>query len=307
MTCLIEFPAKWITSNHFESTLSKAGEPLMGPDMDVHVRVPVDCYIMVDAGVRLLSYLNVLIHIGKAVTLEFEKGEDGTMGYLDRIAFFECLNSCVSVLPARPLLSRSQLFRGTNNLLVEFAKIRAGTRVDELPRRLLNSLLNKVEDVKIKRLLERPVFTMISELIENIYEHSNTKLDGFAVSQYYGGKRNEVFIAVSDSGEGPMERLRPALPEFYPDLVDASESELLVAMFTQGVSRLGNKKGSGLKSAGYHALKFNSSLDVRIPTTYVELRPATDGRYKAKGYVSSGLPVVWGTHISFNFKLDAPV
>ena len=56
MTCLIEFPAKWITSNHFESMLSKAGEPLMGPDMDVHVRVPVDCYIMVDAGVRLLSY-----------------------------------------------------------------------------------------------------------------------------------------------------------------------------------------------------------------------------------------------------------
>lgn len=157
----------------------------------------------------------------------------------------------------------------------------------------------------MKRVLDRPVFTMLSELIENIYEHSNTELDGFAVSQYYGGKRNEVFIAVSDSGEGPMARLRPVLPEYYPDLVNATESELLVAMFTQGVSRFGKKKGSGLKSAGHHALKFNSALDVRIPTTYVQLRPAQDGRYKAKGYVSSDLPVVWGTHVSFNFKLDA--
>ena len=227
------------------------------------------------------------------------------MGYLDRMGFFECLNTRVTVLPARPLLSRSQLYRGTNTLLVEFARIPPDARVAELPRRLVSSLLNKVDAEKAKRVLERPVFTMLSELIENIYEHSNTELDGFAVSQYYGGRRNEVFIAVSDSGEGPMERLRPALPEFYPDLVGASESELLVAMFTQGVSRLGQKKGSGLKSAGYHALKFNSSLDVRIPTTYIQLRPAQDGQYKAKGYISSGLPVVWGTHISFNFKLDA--
>ena len=276
----------------------------MGADMSVQVRIPSGCYIMVDAGVRLLSYLNVLVHINKAVILEFEDGDAGAMGYLDRMGFFDCLDSRVDVQPARPEYSRASLYRGTNQSLVEFVAIKPGPPQDDLPRMLVDSLLKKVGDTPSRAILEQAVFTMLSELIDNIDRHSRTKLDGFAVSQYYGGKRNEVFIAVSDSGDGPMDRLRPALPKHYPDLVDATEADLLVAMFTRGVSRLGKAKGSGLKSAAQHALKFNASLDVRIPTTYVELRPATGGGYAAKGLVSPSRPVIWGTHVSFNFRLD---
>tara|TARA_R110002049_G_scaffold20717_2_gene75869 strand:- start:5626 stop:6549 length:924 start_codon:yes stop_codon:yes gene_type:complete len=305
MTCLIEFPATWSTSNHFESTLQQSGDPLREPDMHVEVRVPSGCFIMVDAGVRLLSYLNVLAHINKAVVLDFEDGEEGTMGYLDRMGFFECLNPRVEVRPSRPAFSRAELYRGSNQSLVEFAKIRLGARNQELPRMLVDSLLEKVGDTSSRSVLEQAVFTMFGELIDNIFRHSNTELDGFAVSQYYGGRRNEVFIAVSDSGEGPMKRLTPVLPKYYPDLVDATESELLVAMFTRGVSRLRKANKSGLAYAAHHALKFDASLDVRIPTTHIELRPATEGGYAAQGYVSSNLPLVWGTHVAFNFRLDA--
>ncbi len=304
MTCRIEFPRKWITASHFEATLSSSGDPLMEPDMQVEVRVPNGCFIMVDAGVRLLSYLNVLAHINKAVVLDFEGGEEGTMGYLDRMGFFDCLDARVEVRPDRPIFSRAALYRGGNQSLVEFAKIRLGARNQELPRMLVDSLLDKVGETPVRGVLENAAFTMFGELIDNIFRHSRTELDGFAVAQYYGGKRNEVFIAVSDSGEGPMKRLRPILPQHYPDLVDSSESELLIAMFTRGVSRLRKARHSGLVSAAHHALKFNSALDVRIPTTHLELLPAADGHYTAKGYVSSKLPLIWGTHVAFNFRLD---
>jgi hypothetical protein len=128
MTCFIEFPASWITSGRFESALSELGDPLMGTEMRIHVGIPSDCYIMVDAGVRLLSYLNVLVHVNKAVVLEFEDGDSGTMGYLDRMGFFECLDPRIDVKPARPVFSRAALYRGNNQSLVEFVKIRPGYR-----------------------------------------------------------------------------------------------------------------------------------------------------------------------------------
>ena len=277
MASRIEFPATWITSNKFESTLAKTADPLKGSEMSVRVRIPNGCSIMVDAGARLLSYLNVLVHINKSVVLEFEDGDAGAMGYLDRMGFFDCLDLRIEVRPARPDYSRAALFRGTNQSLVEFVAIKPGSRNGDLPRMLVDSLLEKVGGTPSRGILEQAVFTMLGELIDNIYRHSRTQLDGFAVSQYYGGKRNEVFIAVSDSGDGPMERLRPALPKHYPDLVDSTEADLLVAMFSRGVSRYGQANGSGLKSAAHHALKFNSSLDVRIPTTYIELRPGRVG------------------------------
>ena len=55
MTCLIEFPAKWYSANDFESALQSSGDALREADMHVEVRVPGGCFIMVDAGVRLLS------------------------------------------------------------------------------------------------------------------------------------------------------------------------------------------------------------------------------------------------------------
>ncbi len=59
---------------------------------------------------------------------------------------------------------------------------------------------------------------MFSELVGNVYEHSRTQLDGYAVLQVYKNG-NSARIAVSDSGDGLLNTLRPSLPTHYPRLV----------------------------------------------------------------------------------------
>lgn len=294
---------QWVNSTRFERALMACPNALTHPDMSVHLFVPVGCSIMVDAGVRLLSYLNQLSHINKQVVLEFESA-DGAMGYLDRMGFFDALSDPVSVLPRRPSFSRAKLYRGGNRSLVEIARINPSSRDEGIPRRLVDSLLNSVGETPMKGKLETVAFTIFGELVGNVYDHVDIGLDGFAVLQYYGGKRNSVTISVSDSGKGLIETLRPALPEHYPEFQHYSESELLVEMFRRGLSRYGDRQGSGLKTTALHALKFQSSMTVRLPSCQIKLEPTASGEYAATAEMMSGLPLIWGTHISFDFRLD---
>ena len=102
MTDAITFPALWVGAERFEQTLRRCPNTLQTDDMSVQVIIPSGCNIMVDAGVRLLSFANQLQMVGKSVALEFEAGIDGTMGYLDRMGFFELLHRDIDVLPRRP-------------------------------------------------------------------------------------------------------------------------------------------------------------------------------------------------------------
>jgi len=67
-------------------------------------------------------------------------------------------------------------------------------------------------------------------LIDNIFSHSNTPLDGYAALQLYPNG-NSLQVAVSDSGLGIMSTLRPALKHESPALDRLSNTELLVEIF----------------------------------------------------------------------------
>ena len=260
----IRFDSQWVNAPRFERALAHCPNALAHLDMAVHICVPDGCSIMADAGVRLLSYVNQLSFINKSVVLEFEGGEDGAMGYLDRMGFFDALYPTVEVLPFRPVESRAKQFQGTNKRLVEIARIYPDARDDAIPGRLVDCLLSSVGDMPSRGRLETGAFTIFSELVGNVYDHVEVELDGFAVLQRYGGKRNSVNIAVSDSGLGVIETLRPALPEHYPKFQNYSESQLLVEMLNHGLSRHGGRQGSGLKATALHALKFNASMTVSV-------------------------------------------
>jgi hypothetical protein len=304
MTIEVRFDSEWINATRFERSLQHCPDALCDGDMAVHVCIPEKCNIMVDAGVRLLSYVNQLSHLNKSVILDFVGGEAGTMGYLDRMGFFDVLSSDVQVLPFRPQSSRADEFRGANDRLVEIARINPSARDDSIPGRLVDTLVRSVGEIQDIRKLENSAFTIFSELIGNVYDHVPIPLDGFAVLQYYGGKRNAVSIAVSDSGTGIFETIRPALPEHYPEYVDSSDSELLVAMFNRGLSRYGDRQGSGLRATAMHALKFNASMSVRLPSCLIRLEPDKTGEYAASAVIYSDLPLIWGTHLTFDFRLD---
>lgn len=102
----------------------------------VEFSFPTGCKIMVDGAIRLLSLVNQLAVSTRRVRLNFEAGEDGTMGYLNRMGFFDHLNQSVEVVPHRPHYSAAQVHRGGNQMLVEIQRISRGFRDPNLPVKL---------------------------------------------------------------------------------------------------------------------------------------------------------------------------
>jgi hypothetical protein len=259
---------------------------------------------MVDAATRLLSLVNQLASTTRRVRLDFEEGETGTMGYLNRMGFFDHLDETVDVLPDRPDYSAAELHRGGNAALVEIARINKDSRDEDLPTHLTDALMQSCHARADAAELKGAAWTIFAELIDNIFSHSRTALDGYAALQVYS-RGGRLSVAVSDSGLGIMETLRPALSAEFSNLVGLSDTELLVEVFRQGLSRHGRDRGCGLKGSAAKAIKFNATLDVRLPSQRVLLTPAR-GAYQANtADCYEGLPIVWGTHIAFGFRLGS--
>jgi hypothetical protein len=258
---------------------------------------------MVDASLLLLSLANQLDQAGRQVTIEFIDGEPGTMGYLDRLGFFDRLSSTISVLPSRPAYSGALLYAQNNAYLVEIARISRLSPPDQLlPHRLVQALLNGRGAQEDSAALQSAAQLMFSELIGNILEHSETALDGFAVLQLYeGGKSKKVQVAVSDSGLGIMKTLRPVLAREYPQLANLSDIEVIVEAFRAGVSRHGPSRGNGLAGCARKAIDFKAQLNVRLARQSIRLVPAEGQFQPHKALCRDGIPEISGTHIAFTF------
>jgi hypothetical protein len=299
---VVRFPAQWLTSAKFEAALKHSGGPHDAGTFEVEFEFPTNCKVMVDVAIRLLSLVNQLISATKRVQLNFEEGEAGTMGYLNRLGFFDFLAPEVEVLPARPGYSAAAIHRGGSTALVEIARINKDARDEGLLARLTGTLMRSCSGREDASELEGAAWTIFAELIDNIFSHSDTRLDGYAALQVYSGG-DRLLVAVSDSGLGIMNTLRPALKTEFPHLARLSDTDLLVEVFRQGISRHGADRGCGLKGSGAKAIKFKADLDVRLPNQRVLLSPAR-GEYRPNtAYCYDGLPLIWGTHIAFAFRL----
>jgi hypothetical protein len=301
---LVRFPAQWVDASQFERALRKSSGPHDPGSFEVTFQFPAGCKVMVDAAIRLLSLANQLTSTTRRVRLQFEEGEAGTMGYLNRMGFFDHLDDTAEVLPSRPAFSAATIHRGGNSGLVEIARINKDCRDDELPTRLTDAVMRSCRARSDAGELEGAAWTIFAELIDNIFSHSRTKLDGYAALQVYS-QGNRLSVAVSDSGLGIMETLRPSLSTEFPKLADLSDTDLLVEVFRKGLSRHGRDRGCGLKGSAAKAIKFNATLDVRLPKQRVLLTPARGAYQPNIADCYEGLPLVWGTHIAFGFRLEA--
>jgi len=304
LLCVVNFPAMWIDAGRFETVLRESYGPHDPRMHEVVFHFPIGCKIMIDGAIRLLSLANQLVLSTRRVRLNFQEGEDGTMGYLNRMGFFDHLALAVEVLPSRPSHSGARLHRGGNSMLVEIARINKDDQDPGLPTRLseaVSSACNSRPDVDE---LTGAAWTIFAELIDNIFSHSDTQLDGYAALQVYSGG-NRLSVAVSDSGRGIMETLRPAIRTKFSKLAGLSDIDLLVEVFRQGVSRHGTDRGLGLKGCAAKAIKFDATLDVRLPNQRVLLRPARGTYEPNRAFCYDQLPLLWGTHISFAFGLGA--
>lgn len=304
MNCLVRFPGQWINISKFETALRCSSGPHSPNVYEVAFEFPEGCKIMVDSAIRLLSLTNQLASATKRVRLDFEEGEAGTMGYLNRMGFFDHLADEIEVLPKRPAYSIAKLRRGGNAALVEIARINKDDRDDDLPNRLTEALMRSCQNRPDAKELEGAAWLIFCELIDNVFAHSKTQLDGYAALQVYPGG-NKLSVAVSDSGLGIMQTLRPSLRTEYPSLARLSDTDLLVEVFRQGLSRHGRDRGCGLKGSAAKAIKFDATLDVRLPNQRVLLQPSRGAYRPDMAYCYEGLPLLWGTHISFGFGLGA--
>lgn len=303
MNCQIKFPSRWIDASVLENVLRSGSEPHGTDVYEVLFVFPAGCKIMVDTAVRLLSLSNQLDYRTCRVRLDFEEGETGTMGYLDRMGFFDHLSKNVVVSPARPAVSGVEIYGGTNAGLVEITRINRECRDKKLPTLLTEAVMRSCGDRPDANELKGAAWTIFAELIDNIFSHSKTPLDGYAALQPYSNG-HRLKVAVSDSGLGIMDTLRPALKNEFPALDRLSDTELLVEIFRQGLSCHGADRGCGLKGSAAKAIKYNADLDVRLPNIRVLLAPGKEGYVPNTAYCYDNLPLLWGTHICFTFHLD---
>src|SRR5690606_23646173 len=115
---------------------------------------------------------------------------------------------------------------------------------DELVKRLTNKFIALVNDT-----YKTAVSTIFAELTGNIQDHSETKLNGFAGLQKYGGNSPHIQTIVSDSGVGISTSLRPSLQAHYKTLYDKyheANTDNDIALVTEVMSKgLISRYGSG--------------------------------------------------------------
>lgn len=302
MQAEITLPARWVDASLLDDSFKHQRAVHDQVVTRVQITFPRDCKVMVDAGTRLLSLVNQATTATKDVRLVFEEGAAGTMGYLQRMGFFNYLDPAVRVHPK--LESVRQPAQRQHKMLVEFARIHPSERDPDLPSQLADRVAGQASGMTQDRLekFRFAAWHAFAELIQNIHRHANTAIDGYAAMQIYGGHR--AVVSVSDSGLGLFETLRPALNKTDPQSAALSDPELLLRVVTDGLSRFGPENGCGIRTSARHALAFDTSIHFRLYNSSLLLEPRS-GRSFVVARHRHDLTPLWGTHVAFVFKLDA--
>jgi anti-sigma regulatory factor (Ser/Thr protein kinase) len=300
---IITFSDGWIDSYGFERSLARLAVPLFTGQDNVTFHFCTSCKIMMDAAARLLSLANQIASKGITIHMIFEGEKSDVMNYLNRANFFNLLSKDVVVSPPLTSLRNVQSFHGTNNGLVELDAVgpAESDTNPELISRLQKAVGGQFKDFQNRSTLENAVYTIFSELINNIHVHSQTKLPGCAALQVYpNGKK--VQIVVSDSGVGLLKTLKPKLSK--QDLESIADSELIRLLFRNELEWNNEGNGQGLQNCVGKALKYSGQVDIRLATCSVTLR-STQGRYEidSNAVYQLNLFHMEGTHICFTFEI----
>ncbi len=296
----------WLNATDFENALLATSSPWDESFCSVTFVVANECKILLEALARLLALSNQLAKASKRVSLDFSACRS-TLTYLDRIGFFDHLNDTVEVIPYRPTSSKASTYEGNNDGVVEFRAIDPLEPNQEIPALLKNSFVRSAGDS-----YSIAAFTVLSELFENVQQHSEATTNGFAGLQFY--KRvNHIQTVISDGGRGIVGTLAPVLKERYPEVARKIQSSSLhhgVALLREvfsdgGLSQFSDHgRGLGLKRSGDLAQKYKATISVRQETFELRVHQSPTGtRFSHQ----IGLVHIAGTHICFIFELDHTV
>lgn len=303
----INFPTGWVDCKKFEELLAKKGSPLEASQGTIIFRIPQGCFLLLEVVGRLISLANQLVAAGKTVVIDFGT-KNSTWGWVNRIGFFEHLDVKVQVLPRRPEFSAAEVYRRNSDAVVELGVIDPEYLDESIPGRLKQVFVSIAG-----KQYEQTAFTVISELMGNVRDHSESPILGFVGLQYYKNfDPPHLQTVISDSGKGIVGTLMPILPEKYPGIAREistgslePEVALLKRVFAEGqISQSDDEgRGLGLKASKDAAAKFNATILVRQERW--EIKFTYKNGKKPSFEHKSNLPLIKGTHICFDFVLDA--
>ena len=185
------------------------------PSDTITLHVTAGTRLLVSSGLRLLAYLNQLCERRtqtgcEGIHLQFD--DLSLFGYLDRNGFLRLLDHRITTHPIRPETAAATLLHGSSPRLVEIAEIDRGTpqeQLDQLVPSLVDGILSALNE-SVRARASTQLFSALGELVNNVLEHSETSLPGFAMLQVYP-KGSVLQLGVSDSGVGIPASMRPAL------------------------------------------------------------------------------------------------
>jgi len=296
----------WVDCHSFEKTLAAVGSPLDSNAKSFVFVVPDDCKLLLEASARLMALLNQIAHSGRTVTIDFTQCY-ATLKFLDRIGFFDQLNEKVIVLPQRPETSAATIYKGNNNVLVEFGAIDPIHPDETIPKQLKESFVAQAGTK-----YSQAAFTVITELFGNVRDHSKSPLPGFVALQCYKNRKlPHIQTVISDSGIGIVGTLIPILERKYPKIFrelassdSPPEKLLLKKVFTLGEISQSDEQGRGLglKSSSDAASKFDATILVRQERCEARFS-YRNGQLRTFEF-DGDMPRIMGTHICFDFLLD---
>ncbi|MGB5886914.1 MAG: ATP-binding protein [Acinetobacter venetianus] len=302
----ITFPSGWVNALQYESVLAEHPN-LFELNVSIRFIFETNTKFLLETIARFLALTNQLAQRGIRITIDLTSCAD-SIGYLNRVGFFDLLLNNIRILPVKPVSSLAVEYKGNNLSLVEFGSISPNSKNKPLILSLHSSFVNKTSND-----YDLVALTVFSEFIGNVSEHSESNLDGFAALQIYNPfhKRRHIQTVISDSGLGVVKTLRETLEKNYPELYskfpdDGEHSDIGLAfeVFSKGgITRHGkpSDRGLGFKSSREQAAKFDANLSIRLDTFNIQLiyRDGLLSDYN----ISKGLTLMQGTHICFDFLL----
>jgi hypothetical protein len=294
--------ANWMRASDLENLLAQYGSPHQAHFTEIVIYFPNGCKLWLDATALLLAIVNQVAHTGRMVKLRFE--EEILFSYLNRLGFFELLDPLILVESQRLNPQTWTKYKGKNINLVELRTIpiEGDPEKDHTHQELVATLEKLVQFNPSGEALSNAVSLIFSELIRNIYHHSETPVVGFAALQVYQHEK-KIQIVIADSGKGILQSIRPKANEDHT-LYKLTDMQLVEHVFQHGFSQYGPTRGAGLMACAKKVTRYNGKLHLRLPNCSIQLAPSSDKTSIQIKHSSQGLPLIWGTHFTFEFPLD---
>jgi anti-sigma regulatory factor (Ser/Thr protein kinase) len=258
-------------------------------------------FVPLETHVHALCLYNQLAHAGVEVQLIWP--ENDTMSYASRMGFFGVLDPRVVVHPSRPHKAHAESYRAANPALLELTPIvrTDHTGADLIVRAIYDSIVENLAQLPDADHIAGHVSTVATELVQNIFDWSETPIPGVIGIQRYEAS-GRVALTIADSGVGITTSIRNHNPARAGSL---SDLQIILKALQEGLSsRSDPGGGAGLTLCAEIAGRYEGRLLVRTNRTWSKLIVKAKRSGRNWNINEVGGARIDGTILTFDLLLD---